>query len=411
MNFDTLNAYITLDMDSRPIFSKCVNAYSKRQWQLHTALNASYRQLTIQEFIDETKYELSDAMSLNNVLCYKFELPMVLTKKTIMLFGYSGDAREQKRALIRAADSYGIPYRSMNCAQYKQFREDFLGVDTEQKSLDIATTDNVVSYSMADIKNYLETLSMDVGAVYPQLVKPRKDITIILIEPEDLVKLMMAVNTSGGRQMRDVCFKSLRLLELYHEYCDMFKERALAIKDVSIETLTDEVRNVRATLDNQTAVISNQTAVISNQTAVIEDLQDDLKDNTEMLDEVQSTLNRVVDDRVVPTEQVAMHHRFVIVQLNNDDCMWEYKAIRAQRAAVQKAIEKIQVDHPRCEVVLNIEYQPNAMMFFNLMKEELRKRRRVIRVSGTYISLANMYTHDEFITDVKALHAARRARR
>jgi Protein of unknown function (DUF3627)/MSV199 domain len=84
------------------------------------------------------------------------------------------------------------------------------------------------------------------------------------------------------------------------------------------------------------------------------------------------------------------------IELGNDK-VWDYYVIRAQKNSATRAYKS------RLEVVIDIEYQPNAINLFNHIKESLRNERKVVRITGNYIKLLKNYSHENFHEDVKQI--------
>jgi hypothetical protein len=202
-------------MDLIAVLDSSRNKHLHRQSQIAVALSTSQSQLTLREFVDETKYELSDAMELDFITWIEFDLQVVLTKEIISSFGYNGALNKQKEHLLRTANNSNIPYVVMGYPQYDKFRRDFLANGIGNTIL------------ANNIRSYLNRYSVDVNVIFPQIRKPRKDITVILIKSKDLLDLIMVANTTGCRRLKNIYISSLKLLSLYHEYCALFRERVL----------------------------------------------------------------------------------------------------------------------------------------------------------------------------------------
>lgn len=80
-----------------------------------------------------------------------------------------------------------------------------------------------------------------------------------------------------------------------------------------------------------------------------------------------------------------------------------------RKGTMQKiAYNNIKEKYPECIIKLRIEYQPNAVNLFNLIKEELRNKRKTIKVVYNYIKLCLNYTDEAFIADVKKINTSKK---
>ena len=111
-------------------------------------------------------------------------------------------------------------------------------------------------------------------------------------------------------------------------------------------------------------------------------------------------------------DTIAWSHNniFAIIKLNDPNSEWKYHVIRTQRKGLRRSIKKlIRTDGcPDCAELYVIEYQPNAIKFFNIIKEKLQKKESKITVKGNRIKLLRNYTEEEFLRDVESLNNSRK---
>ena len=77
-----------------------------------------------------------------------------------------------------------------------------------------------------------------------------------------------------------------------------------------------------------------------------------------------------------------------------DDRVFTHYVVRCQRVYTNRTIEKLRVDYPHLEIVLDIEYQPNAINLYNRFKERYTRRGQnpKFTINRNHVSLER---HDE----------------
>ncbi len=115
-------------------------------------------------------------------------------------------------------------------------------------------------------------------------------------------------------------------------------------------------------------------------------------------------LDRATDERAPRPRLNSKHGRFMLIKLNSPVSPWHFYVIRAQRDSAAKSVSNILEKYTKATVLLKIEYQPNAVNLFNLIKEELRTQRKVILVCGNYVKLTPHYCEEQFVTDIERIN-------
>lgn len=162
-----------------------------RDNMIKKAIDASYNMLTLDEFIRASEFKMPDIMDIKNIMQFKANIPVLITKQLIQAFGYSGDLQKQKQSLIKLIKSHNLPYIKLNNEEYVEFT------------------------TMASINDENSDLSDD---LYPILKNAHGKSTHILMMPDDIDKLMMVVNTQRGRITRENFLRIKDLLKIYLEY-------------------------------------------------------------------------------------------------------------------------------------------------------------------------------------------------
>lgn len=129
---------------------------------------------------------------------------------------------------------------------------------------------------------------------------------------------------------------------------------------------------------------------------------------TEILDEVVNKLDKATDERAPRTKSITKQGQFLLVELNSPVSPWHYYVIRAQRGSVKQAYQKLVEKYPNCSIKLKIKYQPNAVNLFNLIREDIFKVKKLVKIAGNYIKLCANYSKEQFVADVNKINAEKK---
>jgi hypothetical protein len=218
----------------------------------------------------------------------------------------------------------------------------------------------------------------------------------------DLNKLMMVVNTPKGDIMREFCQTLTELFDLYVSYQFQYQSQQVTIKDKRIDELMCEMKN-------QTNMIENQTRKIDDLHDLNEEMHGNLEVSSDQVKKIAAKLDVATDERAPKTKSIIKHGKFMLLRLNDPESDWSYYAIRAQPAAAKVRLETVQGNFPDLTIDIQIEYQPNAINLFNLIKEKIAVRDGKIEYKGNYISLLGAYTHEQFLADIYAMDEAEKS--
>ncbi len=322
--------------------------------------------MTIREFIQVVNYPIDAFMVDNFFHNLSDDIPIYVTRELIEWCGFnSKEFKLRKR-------------------EFKRILENF------EKDVDYWT------FSNKEYTKYYKTLSLKLSpdslANYPIPTDFRgKNKTKHLVLTVDCFKeILMMLNTKKASDIRKYYLSLEKLIKTYMKYQlyqQRFKNQILEIADKEHRKVIQELRN------------SNQ-----NITNVLEEMKEEQKVQTGVLDEVVSRLDIATDERASRTRSTTTHGQFLLIELNSPVSPWHFYVIRAQRAAAKTARASIMRKYPNAVVKLKLDYQPNAVNLFNLIKEELRTQRRTIKVSGNYIQLVSGYTSARFVADVERIN-------
>lgn len=346
----------------------------RRENMISAAIQASYEMLTIKKFIEVTEFKLNDILPFD-LLWNSFhqDIPIYITDDLIKRFGYRGELYKQKENLMKLIKKYSIPIIQLNNEKYAEFWH------TSERGPN-------------NLADQTESKEFDIEEFYPEITKAQLKSKPLhtLIMPQDIKKLWLLVNTEKGDLIREYVISLDALFNLYWEYQTYYKSRQLTIKDKKIDELLVKMDNLTNTLQDMKLEQEVQTEalgeVVSSQIIL------------------QTKLDRATDERAPKTKSITKHCQFILVELNATLTSWQYYVIRAQRVAAKQALTKIQEKYPDSIIKLKINYQPNAVNLYNLIKEELRNKRKVIKAASNYIKLASDYSKDQFLIDVEKIN-------
>jgi hypothetical protein len=184
---------------------------------------------------------------------------------------------------------------------------------------------------------------------------------------------------------------------------------ALKVSDIVEEYLIKEQKKLIAEKDNTISELNAKLDAILKDTGKIlernEDLADEMSklslDNQithEKLDDVQNTLDIVIEDRVVrPKDESVMNILVIYESIDQGPNM--FYIFRVQKRGLKAALRRYKADNPNAIKFYEIEYNPNSINYFHRFKQECGKD---VRWHYNSFELLNI-TKDqlrEFITKV-----------
>jgi Protein of unknown function (DUF3627) len=99
---------------------------------------------------------------------------------------------------------------------------------------------------------------------------------------------------------------------------------------------------------------------------------------TEMLENMTTKLDVATDERAPRTESITKYERFILMKLNKKASPWDYCVIGRQRSSANQALKDKREMYKQLEVVIDLDYQTNAINLFNLIKQEIGKKQNLI---------------------------------
>lgn len=353
------------------------NEQMKRKQMIQMAIENSYNMLTIQTFIDATGFQLVGTLPFNTMWnSFRRNIPIYITDDLIKAFGYSGTLYKQKQSIFKLVEKYKIQTIRLSNEEYAEFSH------TPQ---DAPNNENQVSHTLQGRPNDSQ---IDFKELYPSITKAqlKSKPTHVLIMPRDLKKLLLVVNTENGNLVREYMIALDELFELYMCYQDEYKSRQLAIKDTKIDELISEMKQ---------------------QTTLLTEIRTEQDEQTEMIDELTDKVDRATDERA---PRANSYGSFILLQLNDPESYFHFYAIRAEQKRALRARDRIIGKHADATTAIKIDYQPNAMNLFTLIKENLGKKgNKLVEENGNYMALSLNYTANMFIADVRRIEASKKS--
>ena len=111
------------------------------------------------------------------------------------------------------------------------------------------------------------------------------------------------------------------------------------------------------------------------------------REAVEEKDEVVAHIQEIIPDRVIRPTEANKCGSFILMKTGEG----EFYAIRCQKRGVNASIKKIQTKFPNSTVWLRIDYHPNPVKFWNVIKKRLTfvaiKRNKLTLTQGTEVAL------------------------
>jgi phage anti-repressor protein len=357
--------------------------------------------LTMTEFKEETKFPEGNIVLNRLAFNVKKQLPVYMTDELIEELGYAGKLPQQRASIkevLKNNFTKGTDFWWMTKNEYEVYLK---GI--KKSILAIA---NIESLGFPD----------------PSTVS-NKAIQVVLTA-DTFKKLCLLAQTTKGKHLRDHFIDLEKFVQVYNEYQIQFKDRELLEKMKTIKAKDDRIdellKEVRMQREESKKMMKQMHEDIKDSKDIIKDLREEVGVQTEMIEtqteEIRTqtgmiqTLNRekavVVEERAVRTENTDLHTSFVLVKLN-DETRYQYYAIRRQQGDVPRALRALRRRHRNLTVEFAI-YQPNAINLLNLLRQELRDKRRIMLTMDNYILIREHYTEEQFFRDIEAIDGSKR---
>ena len=115
-------------------------------------------------------------------------------------------------------------------------------------------------------------------------------------------------------------------------------------------------------------------------------------------------LGHAAEDRVVKAVHGGKLHTFAIMKYNDTDSEFAYHALRRQKTSMAGTINKFTKLYPDATKLVNIDYNPNAILMFNVVKDKLKAN---LDINHNNFNIVDI-TEADFVTRVNEINAERR---
>jgi hypothetical protein len=326
------------------------------------------------EFIKVTKFKLNEVM-----FDYFWQIMVGNTRahlgsRILEWFGYEGEYRTQKQKFLDMLKRNDITFDELT---------------TNDKEIDLYPT----------IKEEL--------ALLPSNVKNSK---FLVMEPRNLKKAIMKLNTKNGNAIREYYVDVEDLMKLYVEYTIYHNYRESQRKITSLEVMMADMRLKEAKADKQreedVARMERQEQYmrslgisleeVKDQNETLIDQNDSLIDKTKHLEKqnkgIQRKLGIAVEDRAPLPDDTKKQERFILIKRHDPDYM-AYYTIRAQYGYTQTKMKAERANFPNHEILLDFRCNPNSKTLYVRIKENLKAKGVVFK--GNNIDLDESEVNEE----------------
>lgn len=143
-----------------------------------------------------------------------------------------------------------------------------------------------------------------------------------------------------------------------------------------------------------------------------------LQKNDELYDqnvETHNKLDSMSNERVPYSGKLKYEHTFAIIENNNDsdeydddEEIYDFHVFRTMNKSYDGLIRRHKERHPNMKVIFKINYSPNSIHLWNIIKERLASgSKKKIDLSGCKFNLVDGYTKKELIKNINNIHNER----
>jgi len=131
--------------------------------------------------------------------------------------------------------------------------------------------------------------------------------------------------------------------------------------------------------------------------------------------QIKSDVKTIVKDRVIQTGESKDLNHLILIENNkeDDDFKPQYTVLRVMKSGINSAIKKHNKKYKKMKQLLDIDYNPNTIVLWKVIKNRLKKEKRVKfhehngHISGMSFNLKNNTTQTELIDIFKKEHKKR----
>lgn len=331
--------------------------------RIRVALDHTHRLLTIQKFIEVTKFAMDPVM-----VNYFWQVvvdgrPTHMGRSTLEWFGYEGEYYNQKQKFTLMLKRNNIPYKELK-------------------------------HDDKDVSLY-PTIEEEIRVQQPATVVKQK---WLVMDPDDLKQAIMKLNTKNGNTIRAYYISLEKLVRLYAEYCLYHNDRVSKAKidDLTAMVQKMELQNVRQETMLRSLGVTMEE--VRDQNEELQTTVDEVKDQNKA---IQDKLNIAVKDRAPLPIAKAKQERFVLIK-RNDPQFEPYYVIRAQDTYVKAKLRAQQALFEHMIIVMDLKCNPNSKTLFVRIKDKLKGKGVVFR--GNSIDLNGTIDEEELVKEMRAIN-------
>ncbi|HSA76086.1 MAG TPA: KilA-N domain-containing protein [Nitrosarchaeum sp.] len=204
---------------------------------------------------------------------------------------------------------------------------------------------------------------------------------------------------------------AVKVSQIVNEYLVQEYKKTIMEKEIMIKKKEDKINSLEykleVLLERSAKAEEAHNKILAKNKKMSKKINNLTNQNDELLeknDVVIDKLDTICDDRVVRPKSSDDTHSLVVLKSDSEE--YPYHAIRRLRKAVDSAIRRYQLTHEDSEVILHINYTPNAINLFSRIKSKLSEDKK-LKYKGNDITLRKNYTEEEFISDLRSIHNER----
>lgn len=181
------------------------------------------------------------------------------------------------------------------------------------------------------------------------------------------------------------------------------KEKLLKKKDDKIDKMSSKIDKL----------LSNNKELLQKNSKMDERIKRLLHLNNKLYtktDNIEGKLDEICNYRVVPGESCDDHMLLVIKnninydEYDDDEEIYDYHIKRLMKKNCHVKLNEYRERFPDMEILLRIDYSPNAVNLWIRVKKELRSK---IEYCGCNVNLKKGYSENRFIRDILKIHNKR----
>lgn len=217
------------------------------------------------------------------------------------------------------------------------------------------------------------------------------------VHPKLIIHIAAWCNPDYALMVSDI------VLEYHSKEAIEQKNRLLKVKDDKIDKMSKKID----TLLEGNEDLKKRNIKLDKKVKLLLSKNDEIYEQNENL---YGKLDDICNDRVVRGKPGDSHMMFVIK--NNDevdeddseDTVYDYTIKRVMKKSYKQILADHNKRHPDMEILLRLDYSPNAINLWNRIKTELNSK---IDCSGCNVNLIGRYSERNFLKDIRNIHNKR----